>query len=212
MKAVLIGAGGHAKVVLDAARSAKDVDVIAVVDAKKELAGTRFEGVEVIGDESALPKARERGATAIVLGVGSIDVGDRRQALYERVARLGFDLPPIVHRTAVISPTATLGAASVVFAGVVVNPSARVGTNVILNTASIIEHDVRIGDHSHISPGAHLAGGVVVGERCHIGIGATIVQGVKIGNGAVVGAGAVVLKDVDPSDRVAGVPARSIRP
>jgi sugar O-acyltransferase (sialic acid O-acetyltransferase NeuD family) len=211
MKAVLIGAGGHARVVLDAARSAKDIDIIAVVDAKKELAGTRFEGLEVIGDESALPKARERGATAIVLGVGSIDVGDARRTLYERVARLGFELPAVVHRTAIVSPTATIGSADVVFAGVVVNPGAKVGTNVILNTACIVEHDVRVGDHSHISPGAHLAGGVVVGERCHIGIGATILQGVKIGDGAVVGAGAVVLRDVPATDRVAGVPARSIR-
>jgi UDP-perosamine 4-acetyltransferase len=211
MRAVLIGAGGHARVVLDAARSATTVEVILVVDAKKELAGVRFEGLEVIGDERALPKARERGATAIVLGVGSVDVGEARRELYERVARLGFDLPAVVHRSAIISPTASIGAASVVFAAVVVNPSARVGANVILNTACIVEHDVRIGDHSHISPGAHLAGGVVVGERCHVGIGATVLQGVKIGDGAVVGAGAVVLKDVPAADRVAGVPARSIR-
>jgi UDP-perosamine 4-acetyltransferase len=211
MRAVLIGAGGHAKVVLDAARSAKDIEVIAVVDAKKELAGTRFEGLEVIGDVSALPRAREGGATAIVLGVGSVDVGDARRALYERIAGLGFELPVLRHRTAIVSSTATLGPATVVFAGVVVNPSARVGTNVILNTACIVEHDVRIGDHSHISPGAHLAGGVTVGERCHIGIGATVLQGVNIGDGAVVGAGAVVLRDVEAADRVAGVPARSIR-
>ena len=210
MKAVLVGAGGHARVVLDAARSGAAIEVIAVVDAKPELAGTRFDGVEIIGDEAALPKARGLGATAIVLGVGSIDIGDRRRDLYERVVRSGFALPTVVHRAAVISPSATIGDATVVFAGTIVNPGARIGTNVILNTAAIVEHDVRIGDHTHISPGAHLAGGVTVGDRCHIGIGSTVLQGIRIGDGAVIGAGAVVLADVLAGDRVAGVPARSI--
>jgi len=210
VKAVLVGAGGHARVVLDAARSSGAVDVIAVIDAKPELAGTRFDGVEVIGDESALAKARALGATAIVLGVGSVDVGDRRRDLYERIARSGFELPAVVHRAAVISPSATIGDATVVFAGTIVNPGARIGKNVILNTAAIVEHDVRVGDHAHISPGAHLAGGVVVGDRCHVGIGSTVLQGIRIGDGAVIGAGAVVLADVPAGDRVAGVPARSI--
>src|SRR2546428_452249 len=163
MKAVLIGAGGHARVVLDAARSALALEIVAVIDAKRELAGTRFEGVDVLGDESALPAARERGAIAVLLGVGSIDVGDARRSLYERLSTLGLDMPIVIHRAATVSPTATLGPATVVFAGVVINPGARVGTNVILNTSCVIEHDVRIGDHTHVSPGAHIARGVAIG-------------------------------------------------
>jgi len=211
MKAVLLGAGGHARVVIDAARSTGVFDVIAVVDARPDLKGTRFEGVEVIGDELALPLARERGAKALILGVGSVDVGDRRRDLYERFASLGFEMPTVVHRTAIVATTAIIGPATVVFAGAILNPGARVGANVIVNTAAIIEHDVRIGDHTHVSPGAHLAGGVVVGARSHVGIGATVLQGLRVGDGAVVGAGAVVLRDVADGDRVVGVPARSIR-
>lgn len=207
-KAVLIGAGGHARVVLDAARSRGGLDVIAVIDAKTALAGTWFDGVEVIGDERTLSVARERGATAMLLGVGSVDAGDARRELFDRLSRTGFELPAVIHRSAIVSPTAAIGSASVVFAGAILNPGARVGVNVIINTAAIVEHDVRIGDHSHISPGAHIAGGVTVGERCHIGIGATVLQGLTISDGAVVGAGAVVIHDVASGARVAGVPAR----
>jgi sugar O-acyltransferase (sialic acid O-acetyltransferase NeuD family) len=211
MKAVLYGASGHARVVLDAARSTGAFDVVAVVDDRADLKGTQFEGLDVIGDRSTFPAVRDRGARALLLGIGSVDVGDLRRVIYDRVVPVGFELPAVVHRAAVVSPSATIGPASVVFAGAIVNPGARIGANVIINTAAIVEHDVIVGDHVHVSPGAHIAGGVSVGERSHIGIGATVLQGVRIGAGVVVGAGAVVLGDVPDGDRVAGVPARSIR-
>lgn len=203
-----MGAGGHARVVLDAAR-ASGVDVVAVVDARADLKGSKFEGLEVVGDESAI--AAMRGVDTALLGVGSIDVGDTRRKLHARIAALGLRLPVVRHPSAVVSPTATIGPASVVFANATINPGARIGTNVIVNTAAIVDHDVVIGDHAHVSPGAHLAGGVRVGDGSHIGIGATVLQGVRIGANAVVGAGAVVLRDVPDGDRVAGVPARSLR-
>jgi sugar O-acyltransferase (sialic acid O-acetyltransferase NeuD family) len=211
MKAVLIGAGGHARVVLDAARAANGIEVSCVVDADPAKRGTAFEGLEVVGDESALAGIRARGVEAIVLGVGSIDVGRGRRALFERVSVLGFELPAVIHPAAVISPSAQIGAACVVFAGAILNPGVRLGDNVIVNTAAVLDHDVVIGDHAHVSPGAHLAGGVTVGEGSHVGIGATVLQGVRIGANVVVGAGAVVVRDVPDGDRVAGVPARSLR-
>ena len=210
MKAVLVGAGGHARVVLDAARAGGS-EVIAVVDARAELVGSSFEGLEVVGDESKIVALRERGVDAVLLGVGSVAVGDTRRALYARISALGLALPIVRHPSSVVSPTATLGPACVVFANATINPGARIGLNVIVNTAAIVDHDVRVGDHAHVSPGAHLAGGVTIGEGSHVGIGSTVLQGVRIGAGVVVGAGAVVLRDVPDGDWVAGVPARSIR-
>jgi UDP-perosamine 4-acetyltransferase len=211
MKAVLVGAGGHARVVLDAARASGAIEVIAVVDARADLKGAAFEGLEVVGDESAIGTLQQRGVTAALLGVGSVDVDDVRRRLFARISALGLELPVVRHPSAVVSPSATLGPASVVFANATINPGARIGANVIVNTAAIVDHDVRIGDHAHVSPGAHLAGGVSIGQGSHVGIGATVLQGVRIGAGVVVGAGAVVLRDVPDGDRVVGVPARSIR-
>jgi UDP-perosamine 4-acetyltransferase len=211
MDAVLIGAGGHARVVLDAARAGNAFDVVAVLDAKPELAGTSFEGLPVVGDESMLGELRSRGVGVALLGIGSVDVGNIRQAAHARLVAAGFRLPAVAHPRAVIAPSATIGDASVVFAGAVVNPGAAIGKNVIVNTGALVDHDVRVGDHVHLSPGVRIAGGVVIGEGSHIGIGATVLQGVRIGRGVLVAAGAVVLRDVPDGDRVAGVPARSIR-
>lgn len=211
MKAVLVGAGGHARVVLDAARAAGGFEIIAVVDARTELKGTDFEGLQVVGDESEIASLRQRGVVAALLGVGSVDAGDVRRRVFARMSALGLSLPTVRHPSAVVSPTATIGEGSVVFANATINPGARIGTNVIVNSAAIVDHDVTIGDHTHISPGVHLAGGVSIGVGSHIGIGATVIQGLRIGSGVVVGAGAVVLHDVADGDRVAGVPARSIR-
>ena len=195
---------------LDAARAA-GIEVVAVVDARADLKGSSFEGLDVVGDESAIASLRDRGVDAALLGVGSVDVGETRRALYARISAFGLALPIVRHPSAVVSSTATLGDACVVFANATINPGARLGANVIVNTAAIVDHDVRIGDHAHVSPGAHLAGGVTIGEGSHVGIGATVLQGVTIGAFVVIGAGAVVLRDVPDGDRVAGVPARSLR-
>jgi UDP-perosamine 4-acetyltransferase len=211
MKAVLIGAGGHARVVLDAARAAGAFEIVAVLDANADRKGASLDGLEIVGDESEITALRGRGVNAALLGVGSVDVGDVRRRLFARISGMGLELPVVRHPTAVVSPSVTIGPASVVFANATINPGARIGLNVIINTAAIVDHDVQIGDHAHVSPGAHLAGGVTVGEGSHIGIGATVLQGVHVGADVVVGAGAVVTRDVKDGDRVAGVPARSIR-
>jgi sugar O-acyltransferase (sialic acid O-acetyltransferase NeuD family) len=210
MKAVLIGAGGHARVVLDAARAGKRIDVVAIIDDDPAKHGTPFEGLTIEGDRSILPALRRRGVEAIVFGVGSTVVSAARRSLFEGVRSIGLEVPPVVHPSAVISPTARIGRACVVFAGAVLNPEVELGDNVIVNTAAFLEHDVRIGAHAHVSPGARLAGGVIVGEGAHIGIGATVLRGVHIGRDVMVGAGTVVLRDLADGSRVAGVPAHPI--
>lgn len=210
MKAVLIGAGGHARVMLDAARAGKRIDVVSVIDDDPAKHGMLFEGLTIEGDRSILPALRSRGVEAIVLGVGSTVVSPTRRSLFEWALSIGLELPPVVHPSAVIAPTARIGRACAVFAGAILNPHVQLGDNVIVNTAAVLDHDVTIGAHAHAAPGARLAGGVIVGEGAHIGIGATVLQGVHIGRDVMVGAGAVVLHDLADGSRVAGVPAYPI--
>lgn len=209
MRVVLIGAGGHARVVLDAARAA-GFDVVAAVDQRAELHGTRIDGVLVVGDETRLDRMEAERVEGLILGVGSIDVTSSRSTLFSRMAARGLALPAVRHPGATISASAMVGDASVVFAGAVLNPHAHIGRNVIVNTAAVVEHDCVVADHAHLSPGALLAGGVSVGTGSHIGIGAVVIQGVRIGAGVMVGAGTVVLHDLPDGARVAGVPARPI--
>ena len=207
MRVVLIGAGGHARVVLDAARS-QGLDVAAAIDMDVSKQGHQIDGVPIVGDERELPALRSTGISAAILGVGSIDVGPRRAELFARIAQAGFQLPVVRHASSVVAPTASIGDGTVVFANVVVNPGTRIGRNVILNTAALVDHDCLVGDHVHISPGARLAGGVRIGEGSHIGIGATVIQGLRIGERVLIAAGAVVVRDVDDGSRIAGVPGR----
>ncbi|NKB54536.1 MAG: acetyltransferase [Rhizobiaceae bacterium] len=120
------------------------------------------------------------------------------------------DSPILLHPTAVISPTANLGAGTLAVAGSIVNADAEVGRGVNLNTGCSVDHDCRVGDFAHISPGARLAGGVSVGEQTWIGIGAVVREGIKIGNNVLVAAGAAVVSDIEDGAQVGGVPARKV--
>jgi len=211
MRVVLIGAGGHARVLIHAARAAGTFDVVAVVDARHDLRGGTFEGVPIVGDETELPALRTAGIGAALLGVGSVEVTDVRSALFSRILDRGFDLPVVRHPAAHVFAR-EIGLSTVIFAGAVVNPGTILGRNVIINTGAIVDHDVTVADHVHVSPGAHIAGGVAIGAQSHIGIGSTVIQGIRIGARALVAAGAVVTRDVPDGGRVAGVPARPIQP
>jgi len=207
MKAVLIGAGGHARVVLEAAR-AQGLEVVAIIDDKPNLKGTMIDSVPIVGAEDELDRLHVHGVDSAILGVGSIEATTRRQYLYERLAAKWFSFPVVQHPSSVVAHSVRLGPATVVLAGAIINPSASIGCNVIVNTASLIEHDCIVEDHVHVSPGALLAGGARIGTRSHVGIGAVVIQGVQIGADVTIGAGAVVLRDVATGLRVAGVPAR----
>ena len=169
------------------------------------------EGVSVLGDDDLLEPQYHAGVSHAFIGLGGTgDVRPRRR-LYEHARRVGFAAVAAVHPSAVVSPTARLGAGPTILAQAVIGPDAVVGENVIVNSAAVVEHDCRIGDHVHVATGARIVGGVTVGDGAHVGAGATVVGGVAIGAGAIVGAGAVVVRDVAADTVVVGVPARELR-
>lgn len=192
---VVIGAGGHAKVVITALRAAgREIIACAVRDAV-DAHGTLL-GVPLIS-EVALPAGVE-----LILGIG-----DNR--LRARVAaKLGGPWTTCVHPAAVVAEGVVLGPGSVVCAGAVLQPDTRLGAHVIVNTSASVDHDSVLGDFAHIAPGAHLAGEVHIGEGTLVGVGAAIIPGRNVGAWAVVGAGAAVVSDVPDGTTVVGVPAR----
>jgi UDP-perosamine 4-acetyltransferase len=206
-----IGAGAHAKAVLDAIRSCGRFEVAALVDDDPGLTGTELLGIPVVAPES-LEGLRADGVAHAFAGVGGVGDSSSRRLVFERLLAAGFELPPIVHASAVVSAWARLGRGTQVLAGAIVNAAAEIGDDVILNTGAIVEHDCRVGAHAHVAPGARLAGLVDVAAGAHVGIGATVIERVRIGEGALVAAGAVVIADVPAGARVAGVPARRMDP
>jgi UDP-perosamine 4-acetyltransferase len=206
-----IGAGGHAKVILEILRNDPRYQLTGLLDCNRELWGKEIAGVPVLGGDELLKKLFAGGARHAFIGVGTTGNATPRRKLYETAIRMGFEFVPAIHPQAIVSPGAKIGKGIAIMAGAIINVGVSTGDNVIINTGAVVEHDCSIGDHTHIATGALLAGGVRVGSCSHVGIGASVRQGVNIGNNAVVGAGAVVVKDVPDNVIVAGVPARFLK-
>lgn len=208
MGTVIIGAGGHGRVVLDIFRQANQQDPAGFLDANPDLHGQRVDGLEVLGSPMEIPRLRDAGVDSAIVAIGD----NPTRALYaEALQAHGVRLVNAIHPRAIVADTAHVGRNVVIAAGAVICAHCHVGDSAVINTASIVDHESAIGRATHVCPGARLAGRVRVDDFAFVGIGATVIQCVKIGRGATVGAGAVVLRDVPDFATVVGVPARVIR-
>lgn len=202
MSLVLIGAGGHAKVVIDAARLL-GFSVSYILDQDPFKQGQRVLDVQV-----RLFKEIIRPDQNCLVSIGDNTV---RAKFFLELLSLNANFETIVHPAAVISRYATIDVGSVVFANAVINPGAQLGKNIIINTSAVIEHDCQLADHVQVCPNATLAGTVLVGEASFIATGATIIPNITIGKNSYIAAGAVVTKDVPDNVLVAGCPANIIK-
>lgn len=210
-RVVGVGAGGHARVMIEALRLIGGCELVGLLDSNPALAGTQPQGVPVLGDDSLLVSLYRDGVHHAFLGLGATRATHVRETLHARLVAMGFDVLSIVHPDAYVSASAHLGSGVTVMCRAVVQTGVHLDTNVIVNTGAIVEHDCRVGAHSHIASGATLAGGVRVGARSHIGAGAIVRESIAIGDDATVGAGAVVVAPVPAGAIVVGNPARVMR-
>jgi UDP-perosamine 4-acetyltransferase len=203
---VLIGAGGHGKVTLEAVRAMGIFEVIGFLD--PDPPSEMVLGVPVLGDDGLLPRLRANGVAAAVVTLGS---NRGRLRLGDHLGRLGFTLPTIVHPSALIAPSASLAHGIVIMARAVVGTETSIGPLAIVNTGAVVDHDNDIGDAVHIAPGCAVAGSVTIGARTLVGVGSSVRPGIRIGRDAVIGAGAAVVRDVPDEAVVGGAPARQLR-
>jgi UDP-perosamine 4-acetyltransferase len=208
MRIVGIGAGGHAKVLMDIARLTPGLELIGMLDGNRERWGTLHFGVPILGDESRLADLE---VDAVFIGIGGVPSNLGRRRAFETARAAGLPVVRLVHPRAVVAESARLGEGVMIMGGAVVNPDAVLGDGVIVNTGAIVEHDCRIGDFVHVCPRAVLGGGVTVGEEAFVGIGSTVIQGVRVGARAVMGGGSVVIGEVPDDVLVVGCPARVVR-
>ena len=201
---VLMGGGGHAKSVLDAALRMKLYEEIVITDCNIPVE-TRIMGCQVVGNDEMLPELFEKKFTKAFITVGSIKDTSLRYRLYNRAEKIGFIFPNIVDPSAVVSEYARLAEGIFVGKNALVNADADIGKMAVINSGSIIEHECLIGKFTHISVGAVICGNVKIGDNVFIGANATVIQGVKIGMNSIIGAGSIVLKDVPENTTVIGV-------
>lgn len=202
MEIFVFGCGGHAKVVSEIIEAVGAWDIAGYV--APEPGGGRFLGREVLDEERFLET--HRGA-AVALAIGD---GAGRRALRERLGS-GFSYPSLVHPTAWISPSCSLGDGSVIMPAAVINAQAEIGRFCVVNSGAVVEHDCRLGDFVSVSPRACVCGACRLDEGCTVGAGATVIQGQQLGRWSLVGAGAVVRTRVEARSVVVGVPARPLR-
>lgn len=201
---LLIGAGGHAKVVWETALASGQWSIVGAVES--EPSRSEFRGIRVYDERNGF--ASSVGAKAFHVAIGHTGKAQVRIDLFETARSSGLEPATIIHPSAVLSRDIKIGGGTLIASSVTIHPDAQVGENVILNTRCIIEHDCVVGDHAHIAPGATLLGGVNVGAGALVGAGAVVLPGLTVGPNAIVGAGAVVTQNVPADYVVRGIPAR----
>ncbi len=200
-KLVIIGAGGHGKVIADIAFKNQYTDIVFLDDNKNiyECAGLPVKGT--------VEKAKDYIDWDFIIAIGD---SDKRKAIFEKIEKTNFNIVSLIHPNAVISRRVDIGKGTVVMAGCVINSDTMIGKACIINSCASVDHDGKIQDFSHISVGAHLAGNVFVGKNTWIGAGAIVLNNLSICNDTIIGAGAVVTHCIENKGVYIGIPARPV--
>ncbi len=199
---VIIGAGGHGRVIADIAQKLGIYETISFLDDGN---AKEIMGLPIVGKTSDVEKYVNTADIFVAIGNSKV-----RGDFIERLLAMGANIPTLIHPSAAIGACVEIDVGTAIMAGAVINPCSRLGKGVILNTCSSIDHDCTIGDYAHISVGAHLAGTVIIGAHTWVGIGAVVKNGIDICGNCTIGAGAVVVKDITEEGTYIGVPARKI--
>jgi len=210
-KIIIIGAGGHAKVIYDILMSIKrkktdDVEVLGFLDDSFDhLACRELFELPIIGKISRLDEFAGGG----IFCVCAIGNNGARRNICDKYAQ--FKFYTAIHPSASIGTNVSIGEGTVVMANAVINPDTRVGKHAIINTSSVVEHDNIIGDWAHICPGTVLCGGVRIGDLTWVGANSTAIPKITVGSRVMVGAGTTIIRDIPDDCTVAGNPARILK-
>jgi sugar O-acyltransferase (sialic acid O-acetyltransferase NeuD family) len=198
---MILGAGGHGKVIAEIAELMAKWDEIVFLDDNQKL--TEVNGYNVIGKLHDYRIHKDRYPYAFV----AIGKNELRLKLIENLKKEGFVVPVLVHPFTAISNNCQIREGTVVMAGAVVNTNVLIGKGCIINTSCSIDHDCILEDGVHISPGVHLGGTVTIGKYTWVCLGSNIINNIVIGSNTIVASGSVVTKNIPDNVMVAGVPA-----
>lgn len=202
---LILGAGGHGKVVADAAMASGDFSSISFLDdAFPDI--SEVSGWKVTGKPADINKQSSEFSAVVAFGDNIL-----RSKWHDKLVEQNIEVATILHPGSVVAEGVKLGEGTVLMAGSVINTDSVVGKGCIINTGSTIDHDNQIGDFVHISPGTHLGGGVHIGAYTWIGIGSSVAHNISIGEKSTVGAGSVVLNNIKSCTTVGGCPAKELK-
>lgn len=203
---IVVGSGGHARVLIDAAEDA-GYRTRGIIDLEYKNQNESILDYPVLGSFDVMDQFDPK-ETCVIMALGN---GHQRAEYFNKVQSLGFPIPFVVHPTSIVSKHVKIGNGVFINAGAIINVKAVIGDNTIINTGAIIEHEVNIGNHSHICPGVKVAGRVTIGDYCVVGIGSCVIDYINIGNNVKIGAGSVIIRDIVSNSTIVGVPGKRIK-
>ena len=210
---VVIGFGGHGRVVTDALLAAGRT-IVAVTDRKTEDPFAQRIGLSLLSDDVLLER-HPPGTVELASGLGSIwpcGKESHRQSVIRKFEQRGYRFTGFVHPAAWVSPWAVLDSTAQIHAGAVIQPGTAVGAHTIINTSASVDHDGDIGCFCHVGPGVTLSGNVRLGDGSHLGTGCSVIQGIVLGPACFVAAGSTVVTNISAGEHVRGTPAKSFQP
>jgi sugar O-acyltransferase (sialic acid O-acetyltransferase NeuD family) len=206
-KVIVIGSGGHAKVVIDILQEMKGV-AIAGVTSNSIAKNSIFCGIPVIGEDIVIKDYVNKGNYFAAMGLGGYRDNYLRERVFHFIKNLGMSFINAIHPSAIISKTVKLGEGVVIFPGAVINTDVRIGNNTIIATGSTIDHETVVGDHVLVSAGVTIGAYSQIMEGVVLALGAKVISGVTIGANSLIASGAVVIKNIEDNKRVYGIPAK----
>lgn len=208
-KILLVGGGGHCMSVLDSLLSKGEYFEIGIID-RMENVGKNILGIPIVGTDDDLPRLFQEDFRCAFVSIGSIGNTKLRVKLFNTLENVGFEIPNIIDKSAVISNHVTLEKGIFVGKNAVINAGSTLHRGSIVNTSTVIEHESTVGEFTHISPGTVICGEVSVGNHTHIGANSVVKQQVNIGSNTIIGMGSVVLKDIGNNFIAFGNPCREV--
>lgn len=192
---VLLGIGGHAHSIIDSIEQNEQYKIIGFLDIAERQKET-YRNYKVIGTDDRLQELYDNGVRYAFVSVGYIGNGKIRCNLYEKLKKIGYQVPNVIDKSAIIASDVQLGEGIFIGKKAIINADSSIQDMCIVNTGAIIEHDCKVGKYTHIAVGTVLCGNVSIGKECMIGANSTVIQGVSVGNHTIIGAGTVVTHDV----------------
>ena len=206
---IIIGAGGHARVLLDTLLSQNN-NIIDITNPEPHKIGNYVFDIPIVGNDDFIFNYHPNDIY-LVNGIGMIPGKNTRYQLYERFKNHEYTFIKVIHTSVIIASNVKLFAGVQIMAGAIIQTGVEIHENSIINTRVAIDHDSFIGEHVHLAPGVTVSGDVSIGEGTFVGAGATIIQGIRIADHCIIAAGSVVTQNIPAGTIAMGIPARVVK-